>query len=379
MRHDPGKIAPFIPRASSMAHAAASQEMQFFSVLMRCGSLAAAARELQVSPPAVSKRLAALEARLGVSLLHRTTRRLALTHEGETYLAQARRILGEIDALERELQGASSEPSGLLRVNATLGFGRMHVAPAIATFARAHPKVEIQLQLSVNPPPLSDDAFDVCVRFGEPPDARVVARLLAPNRRLLCASPAYLQRHGAPRTPHDLAGHNIIAIRQGDEAFGLWRLRSGKRTESVRVRGNLGTNDGEIAVNWALAGLGLVLRAEWDIARYLRSGRLRQVLENWQAPPADIHAVYPVRHQGTARVRAFVDHLATHFSTGLPTPQLRRTRSLGFGCALTTSLQAPGLQDQHRPEIVDVGMRRPRHDQVAQRAEITVRIVARQE
>jgi DNA-binding transcriptional LysR family regulator len=300
-----------------MASTAASQEMQFFSVLMRCGSLAAAARELQVSPPAISKRLAALEARLGVILLHRTTRRLALTHEGETYLAQARHILGEIDALERELQGARSEPSGLLRVNATLGFGRMHVAPAIATFARAHPKVDIQLQLSVNPPPLTEDAFDVCVRFGEPPDARVVARLLAPNRRLLCASPAYLQRHGAPRTPHDLAGHGIIAIRQGDEAFGLWRLRCGKRTESVRVRGNLSTNDGEIAVNWALAGLGLVLRAEWDVARYLRSGRLREVLENWQAPPADIHAVYPVRHQGTARVRAFVDHLATHFAVGL--------------------------------------------------------------
>ena len=301
-----------------MASTAASQEMQFFSVLMRCGSLAAAARELQVSPPAVSKRLAALEARLGVSLLHRTTRRLALTHEGETYLAQARHILGEIEALERELQGARSEPSGLLRVNATLGFGRMHVAPAIATFTRAHPKVEIQLQLSVNPPPLTEDAFDVCVRFGEPPDARVVARRLAANRRLLCASPAYLQKHGAPRSPHELAAHNIIAIRQGDEAFGLWRLRAGKRTESVKVRGNLSTNDGEIAVNWALAGLGLVLRAEWDIARYLRSGRLRQVLENWQAPPADIHAVYPVRHQGTARVRAFVDHLAGHFSAGLP-------------------------------------------------------------
>jgi LysR family transcriptional regulator, transcriptional activator for dmlA len=303
-----------------MPSAAASQEMQFFSVLVRCGSLSAAARELQVSPPAISKRLAALEARLGVSLLHRTTRRLALTPEGETYLAQARRILGEIEALERELQGAHSEPVGLLRVNATLGFGRMHLAPAIASFVRSHPKVEVQLQLSVNPPPLSEDTFDVVVRFGEPPDARVVARLLAPNRRLLCASPAYLQRHGAPRTPHDLASHNIIAIRQGDEAFGLWRLRSGKRTESVRVRGNLSTNDGEIAVNWALAGLGLVLRAEWDIARYLKSGRLRQVLENWQAPPADIHAVYPVRHQGTARVRAFVDHLAEHFARGLGSP-----------------------------------------------------------
>lgn len=299
-----------------MSTSAASQEMQFFSVLMRCGSLAAAARELQVSPPAVSKRLAALEARLGVTLLHRTTRRLALTSEGETYLAQARRILGEIEALERELQGAHAEPSGLLRVNATLGFGRMHVAPAIAGFVRAHPRVEVQLQLSVNPPPLGEDAFDVCVRFGEPPDARVVARRLAANRRLLCGAPGYLQRHGMPRTPHDLASHNLIAIRQGDEQ-GVWRLRSGKRVESVRVRGNLSTNDGEIAVNWALAGLGLVLRAEWDIARYLKSGRLRQVLENWQAPAADIHAVYPVRHQGTARVRAFVEHLERHFAAGL--------------------------------------------------------------
>ena len=106
----------------------------------------------------------------------------------------------------------------------------------------------------------------------------------------------------------------MIAIRQGDEAYGLLRLRSGKRVEGVRVRGNLSTNDGEIAVNWALAGHGIVLRAEWDVARYLRSGRLRQVLENWQAPPADIHAVYPVRHQATARVRAFVDHLAAHFA-----------------------------------------------------------------
>ncbi|MGV3492916.1 MAG: LysR family transcriptional regulator [Ramlibacter sp.] len=299
-----------------MSTSAASQEMQFFSILMRCGSLAAAARELQVSPPAVSKRLAALEARLGVTLLHRTTRRLALTSEGETYLAQARRILGEIEALERELQGTQAEPSGLLRVNATLGFGRTHVAPAIASFVRAHPRVEVQLQLSVNPPPLGEDAFDVCVRFGEPPDARVIARRLAANRRLLCAAPGYLQRHGTPRTPHDLASHNLIAIRQGDEQ-GVWRLRSGKRVESVRVRGSLGTNDGEIAVNWALAGLGLVLRAEWDIARYLKSGRLRQVLENWQAPAADIHAVYPVRHQGTARVRAFVAHLEKHFAAGL--------------------------------------------------------------
>lgn len=294
--------------------ASSSSDMQFFHQLVRSGSLSAAARELQVSTPAVSKRLAQLEARLGVALLHRTTRRIAVTPEGESYLEHARRILAEIESAEGELRGMRAEPRGLLRVNATLGFGRMHVAPLIAGFARRHPLVEVQLQLSVNPPPLTEDAFDVCVRFGEPPDARIVARLLAPNRRLLCASPAYLARQGSPKTPHDLAQHSIIGIRQGDEGYGVWRLRSGKRVETMKVRGNLSTNDGEIAVSWALGGHGIVLRAEWDIARYLRSGRLRQVLENWQAPQADIYAVYPVRHQGAARVRAFVDHLAAHFA-----------------------------------------------------------------
>lgn len=296
-----------------MSQASTSQDMQFFSLLVRCGSLTAAARELTVTTPAVSKRLAALESRLGVSLLNRTTRRLTLTPEGETYLSRSRQILGDIEALEQELHGADAEPSGVLRVNATLGFGRMHVAPAIASFARRHPRVEVQMQLSVNPPPLTDDAFDVCIRFGPPPDARVVARKLAPNRRLLCASASYLERTGTPRAPGELPQHNFIAIRQGDESQGVLRLRSGKRTDSVRLRASLSTNDGEVAVGWALAGLGIVLRAEWDVARYLRSGRLVHVLPQWETPPADIFAVYPARQQDLTRVRAFVEHLARWF------------------------------------------------------------------
>jgi DNA-binding transcriptional LysR family regulator len=296
-----------------MPAATASAEMQFFSTLVRCGSLTAAARELQVTPPAVSKRLQQLEQRLGARLLQRSTRRMGLTAEGEAYLAHARRILAEIEAVERELRGAREQPAGLLRVNATLGFGRMHVAPLIASFVRAHPQVEVQLQLSVNPPPLSQDAFDVCVRFGEPPEARVVARLLAPNRRLLVASPGYLARHGEPRAPADLARHQTIGIRQGDEGSGVWRLRAGRRSETVKVHGGLSTNDGEIAVQWALAGNGIVMRAEWDIARFLQSGRLRQVLPGWQTSPADIYAVWPVELQAAARVRAFVEHLAAHF------------------------------------------------------------------
>jgi LysR family transcriptional regulator, transcriptional activator for dmlA len=289
----------------------ASAEMAFFHVLIRCGSLSAAARELGLTTPAVSRRLALLESRLGVQLLNRTTRRMSLTPEGEEYLTEARRILADIDDLEQQLNRSTAEPRGLLRVNATLGFGRSHVAPVISKFCKAYTGVQVQFHLSVTPPPLSEDAFDVCVRFGEPPDARVIARKVAANRRLLCAAPAYLARHGTPRTPADLARHNCISIHHGDDAYGLWRLSSGRRSAAVKVSGSMSTNDGDIAVAWALDGHGILMRAEWDIARYLRSGRLRQVLENYATPPADIYAVYPQRHQTSRRVTAFVDLLCT--------------------------------------------------------------------
>ncbi len=295
--------------------------MAFFSLLARCGSFSATARELNVSTPAVSKRLAQMEARLGVQLLNRTTRRVSLTPEGETYLAHARRILADIADMEQLVSRTQSTPQGLLRVNATLGFGRSHIAPLISDFVRSHPQVQVQLQLSVDPPPLASDAFDVCIRFGEPPDARVIARRIAPNRRLLCASPAYLAQRGTPKIPSDLARHDCIGIRQGDDAYGQWRLSPARKNgavEVVKVRGGLSTNDGEIAVNWALEGHGIVMRAEWDVARYLRSGRLVQVLADHHTPPADIYAIYPQRHQAAARVRAFVDFLVGRFASSTP-------------------------------------------------------------
>lgn len=300
--------------------ATAPSEMHFFSLLVRLGSFSAAAREMALSTAAVSKRLAQMEARLGVQLLHRTTRRFTLTPEGELYLGHARRILADIDDMEQLVSGATATPKGLLRVNATLGFGRSHIAPLISHFAALHPQLQVQLQLTVNPPPLTEDAFDVCIRFGEPPDARVLARRLAPNRRLVCAAPAYLAAHGTPKVPSDLAQHNCLGIRQGDEAYGVWRFvdRHQQVTDTVKVRGNLNTNDGEIAVNWALDGHGILMRAEWDIARYLRSGRLVQVLPDHGTPPADICAVYPQRHQTAARVRVFVDFLAQAFKDRLP-------------------------------------------------------------
>jgi len=301
-----------------MSGSVQAADLGFFSALATAGSLSAAARELGITTPAVSKRLAQMESRLGVALVIRTTRRMSLTPEGEMYLETARRILNEIDGMADLLGAAKGVPKGLLRVNATLGFGRSHVAPLISRFVRKHPLVEVQLQLSVNPPPLTEDAFDVCIRFGAPPDSRVISRYVAPNRRLLCASPSYLAKHGVPKVPNDLTRHNCIGIRQGEEAFGVWRLASGRgkgaTVEAVKIRGNLTTNDGEIAVNWALDGHGILMRAEWDIDRYLRSGRLIHVLPQYQTPDADIHAVYPQRHQLAARVRAFVDFVALSFS-----------------------------------------------------------------
>jgi LysR family transcriptional regulator, transcriptional activator for dmlA len=301
-----------------MSNAIQPADLGFFSALASAGSLSAAARELGITTPAVSKRLAQMEARLGTPLLNRTTRRMSLTAEGELYLERARAILGEIDDMEQVLGLSKSAPSGLLRVNATLGFGRSHIAPVVSRFVRKYPRVEARLQLSVDPPAPSEDAFDVCIRFGPPPDARIIARHIAPNRRLLCASPAYLARHGEPKVPADLARHNFIGIRQGDEAYGLLRLtRARGAAESVKVRGNLATNDGEVAVNWALDGHGLLLRAEWDIQRHLRSGRLVALLPQYHAPNADIYAVYPQRHKASARVRAFVDFVAQSLSRAI--------------------------------------------------------------
>jgi DNA-binding transcriptional LysR family regulator len=292
-------------------------ELGFFVSLGTCGSLSGAARELGISTAAVSKRLSQMEARLGVPLINRTTRRMSLTPDGEVLFEHARRILGEIADLDQLLSTSKDEPKGLLRVNATLGFGRLHIAPAISQYVLRYPEVDVQLQLSVNPPPLTEDQFDVCIRFGEPGDTRVIAKKLANNRRLLCAAPKYLAKHGEPAMPADLVRHNCICIRQGDEAYGTWRLRrdrgDGGPGEAVKVRGNLTTNDGEIAVNWALDGHGILMRAEWDIERYLESGRLVQVLPQYRTLDADIYAIYPQHQHQSSRVRTLVAFLSQAF------------------------------------------------------------------
>ncbi|MFV3406352.1 MULTISPECIES: LysR family transcriptional regulator [Pseudomonas] len=295
----------------------AVSELAFFTQLVRLGSLAATARELNLTPPAVSKRLAQLEQRLGVRLLNRTTRSISLTAEGETYLVNARRILEEIEELERQVSSSRAEPKGLLRVNAPLGFGRTHVAPAISSFAQRHPEVQVQLHLTDRPINLPDDAIDVAIRFGDLPDSRLIARRIAANRRRLCATPAYLAAYGTPLAPKDLAQHDCIVLRQNDAAFGLWRFSRGKQSETVKVGGRLSTNDGEVALNWALDGQGILMRAEWNLTEHLRSGRLVEVLEDWETPPADIYAVYLERLNLSAKVAFFVEHLRGFFGRGV--------------------------------------------------------------
>ncbi|MBV7480660.1 LysR family transcriptional regulator [Pseudomonas sp. PDM31] len=288
-------------------------ELAFFTLLMRTGSLAATAREMNLTPPAVSKRLSLLERRLGVRLLNRTTRSISLTAEGELYLVNAQRILSEIDEMERQVSSSRAEPKGLLRVNAPLGFGRTHVGPAISSFAKRYSDIEVQLHLTDRPIHLPDDAIDVAIRFGELPDSRLIARKIATNRRRLCATPAYLEAFGYPEKPKDLAQHSCIVLRQNDAAFGSWRFNRGKLTESVKVGGSLSTNDGEVALNWALEGHGILMRAEWNLAGHLRSGRLVEVLSDYETPSADIYAVYLERLNLSAKVSFFIEHLREFF------------------------------------------------------------------
>ncbi len=288
-------------------------DLSFFHLLAHKGSLVATARELGITPPAVSKRLTALEARLGVRLVNRTTRSMSLTSEGELYVSHAARILTQIDELEQVLSSSRAAPKGLIRVNASLGFGRRHIGPALAAFFAHYPEVEIQLEISDHPLDLATHGFDLGIRFGSLPDAAFHARKIASNRRLLCASPLYLEKYGTPQTLADLHRHNCIFIRQNESPYGVWSFTHGGHTENIKVQGALGCNDGEVALNWALEGYGILLRAEWDIARYVRSGRLRLVLEDQTPTRADVYAVYPQQLHLSARVRSLIDFLIERF------------------------------------------------------------------
>jgi DNA-binding transcriptional LysR family regulator len=288
-------------------------DLAFFVLLAKLGSMSATARELGVTPPAITKRLSLMEQKLGVRLVNRTTRRISLTQEGETYLAQSTRILHQIREMEESISSGRAAPTGLLRVNATPGFGRTRIAPIVSRFAHAYPEVEVELHLTDRPISLVEEAYDLAIRFGELPDTRLTARKLMSNKRYLCASPAYLKKAGEPQTPAELHRHRCILHRQNDDVYGTWRLQKGKAVELVKVRGAVSSNDGDIVMNWALDGHGIVQRSEWDVAKYLESGRLKEIMQDYRLPDADLYVYYLSRSNLPAKVRAFIDFLAEEF------------------------------------------------------------------
>lgn len=296
-----------------MNHDLASS-LEFFVLLARHRNLSTVARQLDLTPPATTKRLAQLEARLGVRLVNRTTRSISLTPEGETYLHYATRILADVREMEEVVSSSGSVPKGLLRINATLGFGRTAIAPIVSEFALHHPQVEVQLDVTDRPIDLVESGVDLGIRFGALPDQRLVARRVLSNRRFLCAAPRYLARHGTPASLRDLADHQCIIHRQNEDAYGVWRFTRDGRAETVKVHGALSSNDGDIVLNWALDGHGILVRSEWDLAKYLESGRLRVVLPEIILPSADLFVYYPSKRDLSARTRAFIDFLMARFA-----------------------------------------------------------------
>lgn len=290
-------------------------DIAFFALLVKQGSMAATAQELGLTPPAVSKRLALIEKRLGVRLLQRTTRQISLTPEGETYLTEGAHVLANLEELERSVSGSRNTPKGVIKIGATLGFGRRFIAPAIAKFSDLYPEVEVQLTLNDRPINIVEKGLDVVIRFGELPDVRLTARLLANNHRVLCGAPSYLKRMGEPENPKDLSKHQCLFIREADESYGTWHFHQGQKTETVKVQGPLTSNDGESVIKWALEGRGIMVRSIWDTEQYIKNSQLKVILSDWDLPGADIYAVFPTRNNLSAKTRAFVDFLLDEFAS----------------------------------------------------------------
>ncbi|MES1941355.1 transcriptional regulator, LysR family protein [Salinisphaera sp. T5B8] len=278
-------------------------QMRVFVQVVEAGSLSAAARELGLSPAVVSRRLAALEQRLGVRLINRTTRSLALTDEGAAFQTRCIRILADIDEAETQAAIGAQAASGELRVTSTVAFAR-RLAPLLYEFQRVHEGVRVRLHASDSVVNIVEGGFDLAVRFGALADSSLIARELAPNRRVICAAPAYLARYGRPSHPQELVHHDCVLM--GDPGPGVWQFADGS---SVRVNGALASNDGEIAHLWALQGAGLVLKSIWDVQQDLDAGRLETVLDAHPLACAHIHAMYPHRRFVAPKVRLCVDFL----------------------------------------------------------------------
>lgn len=284
-------------------------DMRTLVAIARDGSLSAAARDLSVSVAMVSKRVTALEARLGVRLLNRTTRHCTLTEEGERYVRDCQRILDDVSEMESSIAASALEASGTIRVTATTAFGRRVLAPLLAAFSARNPKVHVSLSLSDALQDLATGRHDLAVRVGPLTDSTLVATRLARNRRLVVGSPEYLARAGVPLEPRDLLAHRCIVIRGSSDSLLEWSFEGPDGLVHVPVRGPVSTDNGDVQQELALLGAGLALKSAWDVADDIRAGRLVAVLADHPCPPADLYAVHLSRHFQARRVAALVAHL----------------------------------------------------------------------
>jgi len=288
------------------------EDLRVFLTVVRKSGFAAAADELGLSPAYVSKRIQILETTLGTRLLHRTSRRIALTEDGERVQRWALRILDDFQQLHDELSDAHDSPRGRLHLCSSFGFGRHHVAPAVSLLAERYPDLEIRLDLFDRVVDIVSEGFDLEIRVGDDIPGQHIGRRLVSNRRVLCAAPDYLKRHGVPQALGELEQHHCLVIKERDNAFGIWNLERGGVQESVRVSGPLSSNNGEIVLQWALDGRGVVLRSLWDVKPLLDQGRLVQVLPAY-TQSANVWAVYPTRLAYSGKLRACVEFLQEHF------------------------------------------------------------------
>ncbi|CAI1012973.1 D-malate degradation protein R [Serratia entomophila] len=287
-------------------------DLRVFVLVARRAGFASAAEELGVSPAFISKRIALLEKALDVSLLHRTTRRVAITEDGERIYEWAQRILNDVDQMMDELSEVRQAPQGMLRIVSSFGFGRRFVAPALSALAQQYPQLELRLDVSDRLVDLVSEGFDLDIRIGDDIAPNLIARKLADNQRILCASPEYLRRHGVPKSPGELAGRACLVIKERDHPFGLWRLQGPGGEETVKVTGALASNHGEIVHQWCLDGQGVALRSSWDVKENIAGGRLVHILPEYYQP-ANIWAVYVSRLATSAKVRVTVEFLRDYF------------------------------------------------------------------
>lgn len=291
-------------------------DLHVFVLVARCTSFIAAAEQLGVSAAFVSKRIAVLERTLNVSLLHRTTRKVAITEDGERVYAWTQRILSDLDHMMDDVSLIRQLPRGLLQMVSSIGFGRRFVAPALQALSQQYPDLEIRLTVSDKLIDLIQEGFDLDIRIGNDIPANLIARKLSANHRILCAAPAYLAKHGTPKKLHDLTGYCCLVIKERDHPFGLWRLKNKDNEESVKVTGALSSNHGEIVRQWSLQGCGIALRSIWDVKEDIQQGRLLHILPDYYQP-ADIWAVYVRRLENSAKMRVTVEFLRQYFQQNI--------------------------------------------------------------